>query len=38
MTGRNFFEENREKYKSQNGDREEYNMCHDCNYLLGFFE
>ena len=27
MTGRNFFEENREKYKSQNGDREEYNMC-----------
>ena len=27
MTGRSFFEENREKYKSQNGDREEYNMC-----------
>ena len=27
MTGRNFFEKNREKYKSQNGDREEYNMC-----------
>ena len=22
-----YFEENREKYKSQNGDREEYNMC-----------
>ena len=27
MTGRNFFEENRETYKSQNGDQEEYNMC-----------
>ena len=27
MTGRSFFEENRETYKSQNGDQEEYNMC-----------
>ena len=27
MTGRSFFEENREIYKSQNGDQEEYNMC-----------
>ena len=27
MTGRSFFEENMETYKSQNGDQEEYNMC-----------
>ena len=27
MTGRRFFEENMETYKSQNGDQEEYNMC-----------
>ena len=27
MTGRSFFEEIRETYKSQNGDQEEYNMC-----------
>ena len=27
MTGRSFFEENMEIYKSQNGDQEEYNMC-----------
>ena len=27
MMGRSFFEENKETYKSQNGDQEEYNMC-----------